>query len=163
MSGNTWVCADLRAWFEYDSSGNLRWKQNPTKRIKIGDLAGNVREDGYTEVGFKGGRYLLHRLIYEWHTQKPCPPLIDHLDRDHTNNRIENLRPASKSLNAHNSTFVCGAVPIRGVSFDKRRNKFVAYLKTNGKRKFLGYFKTKETAGEAYSNAKLSTIGGSQT
>lgn len=41
-----------------------------------------------------------------------------------------------------------------GYCFIKSRNKFLAQIRLNGKRKFLGYFNTKEEASEAYLKAK---------
>jgi len=50
-----------------------------------------------------------------------------------------------------------GEYPV-GVSFDKARGKFMAYLRINGKAKFLGRFNTPEEAFFAYKLAKEAQI-----
>lgn len=46
----------------------------------------------------------------------------------------------------------------KGVSFDKNRNKYVAYLSVNGTNKNLGRHATSEKAGLAYAKAKANLI-----
>ena len=41
----------------------------------------------------------------------------------------------------------------KGVSWNKNKNKWVSYIKINGKKKHLGYFTSEEEAYEAYQNA----------
>jgi len=84
----------LEEWFIY-KEGRLYWKLSPKYDIPVGSLVGSVREDGYISVGFTGGKYLLHRLIFLLFNGY-LPDLIDHIDQDHTNNRIENLRASDK-------------------------------------------------------------------
>jgi hypothetical protein len=85
---------------------------------------------------------------------------IDHVDNDPQNNRLSNLREAKRSENLWNRRVnrnnSCG---LKGVSLDKRRNLWKAEIMTDRKRKFLGYFKTKEEAHEAYVSASLASHG----
>lgn len=150
---------NLKDIFDYHEDGYLTWKISPKYDINIGDKVGYIRDDGYIMVNLRSeGMFLLHRLIYEWH-HGYCPDLIDHRDKDHTNNRIDNLRPGNKHLNAHNSDAIFGKVPYRGVSISKTLNKYVAYLKVYGKRTYLGSFNTAEEASIAYEAKRKEVVG----
>lgn len=138
---------DIRDLFSYNQElGELIWKIQPCKWIFVGDKAGSKRKDGYIEVGLQRKRYLLHRLIFFYHYGY-FPKLIDHIDRDQTNNRIENLREATRKVNAYN----CGTPKnntsgYRGVSWCKAQSKWTARYKHLGKYLFLGYFDSIEEA-----------------
>jgi hypothetical protein len=120
--------------------GELFWNIKPTFWINIGDLVGSKRKDGYWETQYKGKRYLVHRLIFLYH-HGYLPSLIDHIDQNPSNNKIENLRESNKRANAFN----CG-IPsnnksgVRGVSWCKNSKKWVARFKKEGKYLFLGAF-----------------------
>jgi hypothetical protein len=63
------------------------------------------RKIGYYFVDFNNKHYLLHRLVAEQFLDNPNDfPQVDHINRIRTDNRIENLRFVSNSLNQRNST-----------------------------------------------------------
>ena len=135
----------LREYFKY-RDGNLYWLKPTVNWINVGDIAGSDRGDGYREVGFLGGRYLLHRLIFMYHNGY-MPNLIDHIDQDTSNSRIENLRPSDKRLNAYNTELPANNKSgHKGVSWCKNGKKWVVRFKHNGKYLFLGYFTDIEEA-----------------
>ena len=71
--------------------------------MRVGDVAGYKKTDGYWSVQIGWNAIYLHRVIWEMH-YGPIPEgyRIDHIDRDPDNNRIENLRLASRSENGCN-------------------------------------------------------------
>lgn len=72
------------------------------------------------------------------------------------NNKIENLRPATRSENLHNigmNRNNSSGYP--GVSFNKQANKFMACIHANDKRIYLGYYATDEEAFRAYMLSKI--------
>lgn len=142
--------ADLDKWFYYEN-GRVFWKKN-TARTKSGDEAGGFEKDGYRRVRFKGRKLYVHRLVWIMHTDNH-PDLIDHIDGNRSNNLFENLRPATKSLNAINSkNFVSNkSTGIKGVH--KSGNKYVARLWVNGERLSLGSFDTVAEARKTYQDA----------
>jgi len=142
---------ELHERFKYCDDGNFirKSKAKPrTNRIRKEKIAGRINSKGYVQVGIHNLRYLLHRLVWIYHKGDiPSGMLVDHIDRNPLNNRIENLRLASRSLNAYNSKlFTSNNSGIRGVSFAKSRNKWRACITVNGKQKSLGYFHTIEEA-----------------
>ena len=73
--------------------------------------------------------------------------LIDHIDRNKLNCKRNNLRFADKCINSLNRDLQANSTSgYKGVSFDKRRNKYRAYLKKNNKQIWLGYHDTLEEA-----------------
>lgn len=72
-------------------------------RYKVGDVVkGTPNGNGYRRCRVDNELYLLHRLIYYWHTGE-WPPEIDHRSGIIFDNRISNLRSADKSINQHSS------------------------------------------------------------
>lgn len=97
---------------------------------------------------FMGKKNLEHRAIWElFNGLIPDGMDIDHINRDRTDNRIENLRLATRSQNCHNTK-------AKGYSWNKSREKFVAYISTMGKTIYLGAFDNEEDARGAYLEAK---------
>lgn len=92
---------ELRGIFEY-SDGQLLWKLPRVSWIKVGDVAGYTRKDGYVVVYFFGKPRLVHRIVWRMF-HEDIPDLLDHIDQNPSNNRIENLRPSNKGENAYNS------------------------------------------------------------
>ena len=61
---------------------------------------------GYVEIHLNGRTYKLHRILAKHFLPNPENlPEVDHIDRDKTNNSIENLRWTSRSENCRNKTF----------------------------------------------------------
>lgn len=96
-------------------------------------------------------RAKLHRLIMSF----PNGNLIDHINGDKLDNRKSNLRLCNKSSNGMNrGTQSNNKVGIKGVTFVRVRNKFRATIFYK-KQIHLGFFNTKEEAGNAYISASI--------
>ena len=128
----------------YCDSGN--WKNNPDwKQVSI-----CIHINGYKYIRIGDKRYYLHRVIgYLFLGLNIDDPkeMIDHIDRDKSNNNLENLRIVSRQQNSFNTE-------AKGFVFDKKSNKFKAYITLNGKLNHLGYFDTEEEARRVYLDAK---------
>lgn len=142
----------LKELFEY-ADGRLIRKVQAGSNGNVGDAAGARNKDGRWYVGVDNSKLLLHRAIFLCH-HGFCPPLVDHRDQDPNNNRIENLRELDKSGNTVNCDKIRGAVPYRGVWFNKLRQKYVANIKKDYKKYSLGYYFTAEEASAAYEKAR---------
>jgi len=85
--------------------------------------------------------------------------MVDHKNRDRLDNRAENLRLADDTQNALNqskirtSNGMAPSSPLLGACYDKRRGKWVSYIRANGKLRYLGTFLTDREAAEAYKAA----------
>ena len=89
-----------------------------------------------------------HQLVWFLSTNK-VPKLIDHINSVKTDNRLINLRDVeTDQKNSFNRQRV------KGYSFHKNRNRFMAYIRLNGKLIHLGYFVEEQEARQAYLDAK---------
>jgi hypothetical protein len=122
--------------------------------------AGCKNSDGYIIIGKR--RVLAHRVAWCLHYGDWPDGIIDHIDRDRTNNRIDNLRIASRAQNMHNSGEpVTNTTGVRGVSrFGKR---FMARIGHNGAIVYLGVFDTVGAAKQARLKAEKTFWNGEVT
>ena len=67
-----------------------------------GVRAGSDKGNGYRRVYYKGKVWAEHRLAFHM-MEHPVPDLVDHINRNPSDNRWENLRPADRRLNTLNS------------------------------------------------------------
>ncbi|MDP3066624.1 MAG: HNH endonuclease, partial [Methanobacteriaceae archaeon] len=65
--------------------------------------------------------------------------VTDHVDGDGLNNQRENLRECSNRQNMQNQR-KSGTSRFPGIYWNKVAKKWIAQIRVNGKRKFLGYF-----------------------
>lgn len=118
-------------WFYYDPTipEKLRWRKN-SGRNKIKDLpAGYASSKGYYQVGLNNKSYLSHRLIYALYFQCDLDEdkVIDHIDRNTSNNFPTNLRMVTQSENQLNKTH-------------KRSNTGEPYINEISKRQYYQVF-----------------------
>ena len=129
----------LKTLLHYDSkSGDFIWKTSVNDRIKIGDKAGSLYNNGYVNISIGGKRYKAHRLAFLYMTGKFPTGQIDHVNKDRSDNRWSNLREVSHVENQRNRE---DSADCLGVCFDFAKKKWRAYTdRYNGKAKFLGNF-----------------------
>lgn len=138
-------------------TGIFTWLVRTGLRVRIGSVAGCIREDdGYRQIRIDGEIYLAHRLAYFWMTGKWPAETVDHMNRDRDDNRWCNLRAASYSQNNANAISRSSSkTGLKGVSFapQAKRRPWAARICKNRKHKHLGYFATPEEAHAAYDRA----------
>lgn len=138
---------EIKSLFDY-KNGKLVWKIKPNRNIRIGDAAGSIDSHGYLQTKHNGIVYLNHRLIWLMHYGW-LPRLIDHVNGNKTDNRIENLRQATPQQNQHNAKRrVDNKSGVKGVIWHKDSRKWRADIQVNGKRRSLGCFDSIENAKE---------------
>lgn len=107
-------------------------------------------------INKKGYWMLMHRVILSRKMERSLAAneLVDHINGDPLDNRRSNLRLATASQNLHNiGRSSANTSGYKGVSWDRRRKKWRARIKKDGKEKHLGLFDTPEEAFEAYCKA----------
>jgi len=140
------------------ATGIFRWIKPNSQRTPVGSVAGGKRVTGYIAISIDGHRYQAHRLAWLYVNGKWPSLEIDHINGLRSDNRIANLREASRSENQQNrktpSSRKLRHSAFMGVSMDKRDGIYFAQIKTNGKTKNLGRFIAQEDAHVAYLKAK---------
>jgi hypothetical protein len=139
--------ADIVSYSPY--TGVFRWRIS-RGRCAAGAIAGTRGSQGYVYVKVDGKNYLAHRLAW-FFTYGKWVDEIDHRNRDRSDNRLANLREATRSQNNSNTSMrSTNTSGLRGVSFDKSRLQWRATITFNGTQKTIGRFATKEAAAAAY-------------
>ena len=141
---------NLHELFEY-IDGELFWKIPAGGQgcIKAGSKAGVTHKNGYKSVRVKNVMLKQHRVIYMMF-HGSIPKTIDHIDGNPSNNRIENLREATASQNMRNSRKQTrNTSGVKGVSWHRSKNKWIASCGLNGKLIHIGYFEEINDASDA--------------
>lgn len=150
----------LSELLNYDpETGIFTWNVD-RKRVRKGDISGCPDKAGYLQIGIDGKLYLAHRLAWFYiHGQWPSLE-IDHINRDKADNRISNLRLATRRENIINKApSKINRSGVTGVYWNKASRKWHAQIYANGKRHSLGLFTQKELAVEARKHAEIIHFG----
>ena len=156
---NSQLAAHFRTLVTYDpKTGLFHWLQD-RGRARTGDIAGSVMRSGHRRIRIDGHAILAHRLA--WLITHDAMPEheIDHINGDPDDNRITNLRDATRTVNRQN---------IAGPNRNNRlgwlgvrksgTGRFISTISTGTgderKNHHLGTFDTPEEAHAAYLEAK---------
>ena len=124
---------------------NIKEKDNTWRKLNFCNNKG-----GYKTLCINRKNYLVHRVIAYLFLRLDIDnpkQIIDHIDRNPSNNKIENLRIVTYTQNQWN-------IGSKGYNFRKDKNKWRARIKVDGKELHLGHFDTEEEARQAYLDAK---------
>lgn len=97
----------------------------------------------------------LHRFILD----APKDMVVDHISRDISDNRRENLRICNHRENLLNSKSERGISSYKGVQFNKRHNKWTASITFMGKTFRIGTFTDEIEAAKAYDKKAKELFG----
>lgn len=139
----------LHELFEY-RDGQLYWKVSRQRvqrdRGPAGAIVKRGRGHGYVRIGINKNIYYAHRLIWMLH-KGYMPACIDHVNGIRHDNRIENLREVTPQENSFNAKTKCtNTSGVKGVSWDRKNQKWQTYITFNGKQTGLGRFSDIEEA-----------------
>jgi hypothetical protein len=143
----------VRSRLEYDpDTGIFRWKPKDVNRKQdkawntryAGARAGCINNGNHRAIGLDGTVYYAQRLAWLMvHGEWPQGEIL-HLNRNTTDNRLDNLRDVSHKVITNNKKNNTG-LP-EGIFYNNSRGLFMAFLPWGSKRKYLGQFKKIETA-----------------
>jgi hypothetical protein len=146
----------LKEHLQYDQkTGEFEWVKSPARAIKANTKAGRLRPDGYVSIQIKGRLYFAHRIAWlivygEWPKDQ-----IDHINRNRSDNRFENLRCVSRSQNGQNRKPNIGSASGHpGVTWSNTFKRWRAHITKDKKPTYLGSFKTLDEAISARKKAE---------
>lgn len=155
-------------WFTYEpETGALYWKDPGADKFDtlkghhiflskcLGKKAGYINSLGYWSVAILGRSFLCHRLIWAMENGRDPVGDVDHRDLCRANNRLCNLREATRSQNCMNKAARSdNHSGTKGVHWHKATQKWAAVITAKSVGSVhLGVFPTKEEAAAAYATA----------
>ena len=143
--------------YRVSNYGNVQSKRTKNEWKQIGKR--NPKE--YVNItlrdGFKIETFKLHRLVISLFKEKVHNKnFVNHIDKDPSNNHIDNLEWVDNRENmSHSFSLKNKTSKYVGVCWKSRESKWSAEVYINKKRYFLGLFETEELAANAYNNKLL--------
>jgi len=106
--------------------GILYWKEDRYRK-RAGDVAGGLYYASRNctirwRLKYKGESFYRSRVVWALFNGEP-KALIDHIDGNTLNDKIENLREATNAQNQHNREFKKGATGVKGLRIFKYHRK----------------------------------------
>jgi hypothetical protein len=126
---------ELQSRLDYNpTTGSLRWKKNNKE-------AGYYDQRGYRCVIFNRRNYKTHRIVWKMYYGEDPGPMLDHIDRNKSNNAINNLREVDNGQNMHNTGLRHdNKTGQRGVCWANHAKKWMVSCMKDNKRHNLGYY-----------------------
>lgn len=142
----------LKSMLDYDeATGLFRWKVG-FARAPVGSIAGKAW-NGHVQIGVLGKLYYANRLAWFYVHGRWPKEEIDHINGDSTDDRISNLREATRTQNLANRRVQTRSMSgIKGIE-RTQEGRWAARICIGGKRFGLGVYDTPEGAGAAYAAA----------
>lgn len=148
-------------WFPTNDPRGSQWSANRWNTRHAGTEAlGTSNAIGYKTGCLLGQSFSAHVVI--WALVSGAWPTgdIDHINMDIKDNRLSNLRLASRAENMRNKRARRdNKSGLKGVTLHEKTGKWMAKITVNGRSFYLGLFLTPELAHAAYSEAALRLHG----
>ena len=164
---------ELRNLLDYcPETGVMQWKPRDLNLFPTSSAArrwhtrwcGKPAMNTWDKAGYKVGSIAgvsmkAHRVAWAIHFGQWPKDDIDHMNGDKSDNRIRNLRPATRAENSRYSTSSYGSSRFKGVSRHRKTGKWRATITVNRKQFHLGLFGTQELAAIRYNAAAVEFFG----
>jgi len=140
--------------YEVSNLGNVRHKRNKnilTPRVSIKKRGYKCCQVYISDENDKQRNQKIHRLVATAFLPNPDNlPVVDHIDRNSENNRLDNLRWYSQSDNNRNTNVrKDNKSGHKGVYWMEAKQKYKAEVSLNKKNIHIGVYKTLEEAVKA--------------
>ena len=167
----------LHSILTYDSeTGDLYWKSRPVDMFKTLNAARSWNTKwankkagcptntmpnskyGYWKIHIKilGKNRIAHKIAWFMYYGYWPKNQIDHINGNPLDNRIENLRDVCIQDNHRNKSRFCSNTSgVTGVSWNNKKKKWIASIRTGPKPTYLGSFINKEDAIAARKEAEI--------
>jgi hypothetical protein len=126
--------------FKYEDGKLFRRSDNKEMGIY------STKHHRYARIVIDGKDHKLHRIIFLYH-HGYLPDIIDHINGDRYDNRIENLREANTYQNRQNSRiYSTSKSGVKNVYWNSSMNKWRVSIHINGKKHCFGHYADLEEA-----------------
>jgi hypothetical protein len=163
---HTLTYSRLKEVLEYhEDTGIFIWISKVSNRTILGGEAGSIcSSTGYRRIQIDGKRYQAHRLAWYYIFEEWPTSILDHINTNKIDNRIDNLRLSTESNNQHNKPSYTNTSGFKGISV-RKDGKLIASFEHENKNYYLGIFdnieeaitkykvKAKEIMGEFYNES----------
>jgi hypothetical protein len=145
----TWLPRTSEMFGEYGGEQSAKWFNENMAGKPAGSGSG-----GYVRIQINGLTFAAARVAWAlYHGEWPVGE-IDHINCVKFDNRIANLRVASRAENSRNKCVRSkNKLGVKGVHFDARKKRYVVQLKLLGKTIYRKRFRTIDEAAAAYAAA----------
>lgn len=143
----------VRELLDYDpETGIFKRKISTGSRSQAGMVVGSKPTTvGYGAIHIDGKLYYSHRLAWFYVHGKWPRDQIDHVNMDRIDNRISNLREATRAQNRMNESIKkSNTSGYKGVSWSKEKTRWEARIMKDRKSTVIGYFDDPKDAHEAW-------------
>jgi hypothetical protein len=161
MRAQQWrpITVSLQRNTHYEISDDGQVRNVKTNRV----LKTHFNHNGYLIVKIYAHgisySFSVHALVWDaFSEQSRAGKVIDHINEDKSDNRLENLQLLTNRENVSKSIKSKGRLLPTGVFFSKQMAKYVAQIKINNISKHLGFFNCPTAAMLAYQKAKAGII-----
>jgi len=139
---------EVQRLFSYSAiEGVLTRRTTVSSNAKIGDVVGWTNGDGYLCVRVNKTIYKVHQIVWLHVIGSWATGVIDHINRDKTDNRISNLRDTTVQVNNINKGVRKDSkTGVPNVTWRERDKRYYVACRRDGKQNYVGSFKTLELA-----------------
>jgi len=149
----------LREVAAYDPITGQMTAKTHRGRKGAGSPLGSLHSNDYLSAVIDGKRYFVHRLAWFLATGSWPAAEIDHINGVRTDNRLINLRQATRKQNAANFARQPGSSGFLGVSWSEPHKKYRAVINHSGRQRHLGWFDNPDEAANHYRSAAIELRG----
>lgn len=154
MNSNIYVIGNVESLLILKNNQKVRVLTESLEKIR--SYTWCIEGTGYVMSKTFGKAVKLHRVI----TGAGKGEFVDHRDGDVKNNTLDNLRICTKQQNEFNTKIRAdNTTGFKGVSFNKKRNKYRSYIVYCGKQISLGEYQYKVDAAKVYNKKALELFG----
>lgn len=141
----------LQELFQPDFASGYLVRRIKRGAEKVGAIAGAKNDRGYVILSIDRHLFYAHRVLYAlFQLADPGDLEVDHINGDKSDNRIINLRLATRAQNGQNIPGYREGLKGAYLSFKGENKPWMSTINKDGVRHYLGSFYTEEEAHEAY-------------
>lgn len=137
-SGEERILAELSTFMAYHKVlGPVVIRKRTAASRPVGSALGSKSKRGYMVHSFHGKPWSVHQFVWLWHYGK-LPKMLDHINGDKLDNRIENLREVTHTEQNRNRKL--STTGTAGISYHTKAQKWRARIGLRPKEIHLGVF-----------------------